>query len=127
FLGVPVGANPRLRSTWQLIIDSIKARLNSWKSRQLSIGGRITLINSVLASLPLFLFSFYKAPKKVIEKIIKLQRRFLWGGDGENKKMAWVSWDTICISKEKGGLGIKNLEAFNLALLIKWRWKILVE
>lgn len=127
FLGVPVGANPRLRSTWQPIIDSIKARLNSWKSRQLSIGGRVTLINSVLASLPLFLFSFYKAPKKVIEEIIKLQRRFLWGGDGENKKMAWVSWDTICISKEKGGLGIKNLEAFNLALLIKWRWRILVE
>lgn len=80
FLGIPVGANPRGVSTWQPIIDSIKIRLNSWKSRQLSIGGRVTLINSVLSSLPLYLFPFYKAPKKVIGEIVKLQRRFLWGG-----------------------------------------------
>lgn len=59
---------------------------------------------------------------------MKLQRRFLWGGDDENKKMAWVSWDSICNTKEKGGLGIKNLEVFNivlLLLLLNWRWRIL--
>lgn len=88
FLGIPIGANPRRSSTWKPITDSIKARLNSWKSRQLSIGGRVTLIKSELASLPLYLFSFYRAPKKVIEKITKQQRRFLWVGDEETKKMA---------------------------------------
>lgn len=127
FLGIPVGANPRRVATWQPVIDVIKARLNSWKSRQLSIGGRVTLINSVLASLPLYLFSFYKAPRKIIDEITKLQRRFLWGGDEESKKMAWVRWNTLCTPKDKGGLGIKNLEAFNIALLTKWRWRLLVE
>lgn len=29
----------------------------------------------------------------------------------------------VCLPKAKGGLGIKNLEAFNIALLRKWRWK----
>lgn len=56
-----------------------------------------------------------------------LQRRFLWGGNEENKKVAWVSWKSFCKPKSKGGLGVKNLEAFNLALLVKWRWKFLVE
>lgn len=32
----------------------------------------------------------------------------------------------MCTPKCRGGLGIKNLEAFNLALLSKWRWIFLV-
>lgn len=78
FLGIPVGENPRRASTLQPFIDNIKARLTNWRSRQLSIGGRLTLINTVLSSLPLYFFSFYKAPKKVLEMLERLQRRFLW-------------------------------------------------
>lgn len=63
FLGLHIGANPRLSATWQPVIKKLRDRLSTWRSRQLSIGGRITLINSTLSSLPLFYFSFYKAPK----------------------------------------------------------------
>lgn len=28
--------------------------------------------------------------------------------------------------EEKGGLGIKKLKAFNIALLSKWRWKLMI-
>ena len=35
-------------------------------------------------------------------------------------KIAWVNWDTICLPKSKGGLGIKDLSKFNEALLGKW-------
>lgn len=95
FLGVLVGANPRRASMWQPVLDSMKARLSPWRSMKLSIGGRVTLINSVLSSLSLYLFSMYKAPKKVIGEIQILQRRFLWGGDDGNRKMAWVKWEQI--------------------------------
>lgn len=47
FLGLPVGANPRRRSTWLPILGMLRKRLSSWKGRMLSIGGRVTLINSV--------------------------------------------------------------------------------
>lgn len=89
----------------------------------MSIGGRITLINSVLSALPLYFFSFFKAPKKVIKEINRLQRQFLWGGRDEQRKISWVKWDDVCLPKDKGGLGIKNLEAFNITLLSKWRWR----
>lgn len=82
FLGIPVGENPRRASTWKPVIDKFKSRLTRWKGRNLSIGGRVTLINSVLSVLPLYFFSFYKAPKKVIDNMIQIQRQFLWvGGD----------------------------------------------
>jgi hypothetical protein len=70
FLGIPVGANPRRKATWTPILDSIKRRLSAWNGRHLSIGGRLTLINSVLSSLPLYFFSFYKAPKCVILELV---------------------------------------------------------
>jgi hypothetical protein len=35
-----------------------------------------------------------------------------------------VKWDKVCRPLEEGGLGIKNLRAFNNALLGKWEWKI---
>jgi hypothetical protein len=54
FLGIPVGANPRRRATWKSIVEKMEKRLSSWSSRHLSYGGRVTLINSVLSSLPLY-------------------------------------------------------------------------
>ncbi|GJX85557.1 hypothetical protein Tco_0336331 [Tanacetum coccineum] len=39
--------------------------------------------------------------------------------------MAWVKWPIILNSFDKGGLNIGSLKAFNLALLQKWRWRLL--
>lgn len=125
FLGIPIGANLRLSSMCYLVIKKLRDRLSIWRSRQLSMDGRITIINSALASLPLYYFSFFKAPKKVIKEMVQIQRNFLWGGSDEVRKMAWVRWNKICLPKEFGGLGIRNMEIFNISLLGKWKWRLL--
>jgi hypothetical protein len=55
-LGLPIGANHRQESTWKPVIESVKRKLSAWTGKHLSFGGRIMLINSVLASLPLYFF-----------------------------------------------------------------------
>ncbi|GAU10160.1 hypothetical protein TSUD_418630, partial [Trifolium subterraneum] len=42
-----------------------------------------------------------------------------------SKKIAWVSWGKVCKSKSDGGLGVRDLRAVNLALLGKWRWRLI--
>ncbi|GJW61434.1 RNA-directed DNA polymerase, eukaryota, reverse transcriptase zinc-binding domain protein [Tanacetum coccineum] len=44
-------------------------------------------------------------------------------GCEDQKKMAWVKWDSVLASLDKGGLGVGSLKAFNRALLLKWRWR----
>jgi hypothetical protein len=127
YLGLPVGANPRLSSTWAPMLDSIRKRLGSWGNKYISLGGRIVLINAVLNSLPIFFLSFLKLPVKVWREVVRIQRKFLWGGLSSKNKMCWVKWSDICKPKKEGGLGIKDLRLMNASLLSKWRWKLLVD
>ena len=79
----------------------------------------------ISSSLPIYYLSFFRAPQLVINKLIKIQRSFLWGGGHDTKKIAWISWETVCLPKDKGGLGIKDIRTFNLALLGKWMWNLM--
>ena len=43
---------------------------------------------------------------------------------GDKKKIAWISWEKLCIPKSQGGMGLKLLKEFNLALSAKQEWKL---
>ena len=47
------------------------------------------------------------------------------GDIDSRKKVHLVNWESVCISKDKGGLGIRKARDQNAALLTKLGWKIL--
>ena len=106
YLDIPIGANPRRDELWDPVIRKCERKLARWKQRHLSFGGRVTLIQSTLSSIPIYFLSFFRLPGKVADKLIRIQRSFLWGGRSEHRKIPWVKWKTVCLPKEKGGLGI---------------------
>lgn len=127
YLGMPLGASPRLKSTWKPVIDKIKSRLSSWKRRNTSFGGRLTQIKSVLSNLPIYYMSIFKIPEGVAKTIESIQANFLWGGSDLNRKIHMFSWAKMMQKKEHGGLGIKGVREMNEALLLKWWWRYGVE
>ncbi|XP_058783955.1 uncharacterized protein LOC131658705 [Vicia villosa] len=127
FLGVRVGDSPRKYSTWRELIKALKNRLAAWKGIHLNLAVRVCLINAVLNALPIYSLSFYKAPSKVLNEITAIQRKFLWSGSDFKRSINWVSWEIVCKPIDEGGLGVKNVEVLNVALLSKWKWRILTE
>ncbi|XP_016206044.1 uncharacterized protein LOC107646370 [Arachis ipaensis] len=123
YLGIPLGANPRLIKTWNPIIDKVEEKLSLWKSKILNKAGKLVLIKAVLCSLSVYYLSLYKMPKVVAEKLISLQRRFLWSKEDGRNGMALVSWDVVQTPKKLGGLGVGNAMVRNTALLFKWWWR----
>ncbi|XP_058728727.1 uncharacterized protein LOC131600410 [Vicia villosa] len=121
FLGFSLGGSHRVLSWWEPTLKKLRSRLGSWKGRMLSLGGRITLIKSVLSSLAIFQLSFFVAPRRVIKEFERIQNNFLWGCSDVKRKITWVKWETLCLSKENGGLGFKKFNEFNTALLFKWK------
>lgn len=120
YLSLPLGANPRRKSTWATIIEKCQRRLASWKRRFISFGGRLTLIRSVLSSLPVYYMSLFKLLEGVARAIDRIQAFFLWGGSNLKRKIRLVKWEEVTKSKKQGGIRVRKVRDVNDCLLAKW-------
>ena len=127
YLGLPLGGNPKTIGFWDSVVERISRRLDGWKMTFLSLGGRITLIQSSLSHIPSYFLSLFKIPVSIALKIEKLQRDFLWSGVGKGKKDHLIRWKVVSRPKELGGLSFGKTSMRNIALLGKWLWRFLRE
>ncbi|GJU32731.1 RNA-directed DNA polymerase, eukaryota [Tanacetum coccineum] len=125
YLGVMVGQCPSRLNAWDDIIFKLRARLSKWKVKTLSIGGRLTLLKSILGSSPIYNLSIFKVPRGILKNMESIRCRFFNGTDQGEKKITWVAWDKALASKLHGGLGVSSYFALNRALLLKWVWRFL--
>ncbi|XP_026416751.1 uncharacterized protein LOC113312210 [Papaver somniferum] len=65
----------------------------------------------------------FKIPVTTIQHLESLQRNFWWGHKA-NKGINFIAWSNFQKPKDLGGLGFRNLETFNRALISKIAWKI---
>ncbi|GKE23085.1 hypothetical protein Tco_1434597 [Tanacetum coccineum] len=113
YLGLPIGSNMKSFASWKMLIDHFCSRLSTWKASLLSIGGRLTLIKSVLESLGIYYLSIFRAPESVLNDWERIRSNFFWGGNQDGKKMTWVKGSIILNSYDNRGLNIGSLKAFN--------------
>jgi hypothetical protein len=86
YLGVPIDNKKINKSLWCPMMEKIEKRLAGWQGRFLSLGGRLTLLNSCLSNVPLYMLSIYPAPKSNIRKLDMYRKRLLWQGGYQSKK-----------------------------------------
>jgi len=127
YLEIPLHYKRISNKDWKVIEDRFERKLSTWKSKLLSYGDRLTLINSVLSNLSVYMLSFFEIPKEVLKKLNHFRSRFFWQGDGHKRKYRLTKWSIMCRPKEQGGQGIMDLETQNKCLLSKWLFKLINE
>ena len=88
----------------------MRKTLALWKRNCISIGGRVTLIKSNLASLPLYQMFLIRMPVVVTKRLEKLQRNFLWGGGALEKKTHLVQWEMDLAFCFRPGLHLEKVD-----------------
>ncbi|XP_074315706.1 uncharacterized protein LOC141651914 [Silene latifolia] len=126
YLGVPISYKRLSVADCSRVVDKIVARIRGWGAKHLSYAGRLVLVKAVLTQLHVYWARIFLLPKRVIHKVESICRNYLWAGTAEYKHSPPVAWETCCLPKEHGGLGIVNCSLWNAALLGKyacWAWK----
>jgi hypothetical protein len=57
-------------------------------------------------------------------KFDSIRARFFWEGTGPKRMYHMINWPAVCLPREVGGLGILNTKKMNIALMLKWVWKL---
>lgn len=67
YVGLPLSAKFILVEIWNGVTERMEKRLATWQSRCLSLGGTLTVINSVLDSIPIYIMSLFHMPSSAIK------------------------------------------------------------
>nr|GEY89195.1 RNA-directed DNA polymerase, eukaryota [Tanacetum cinerariifolium] len=100
YLGVTVGSSISRVRAWEDSLRKLKLRLSKWKSKTLSIGGRLTLLKAVLGATPIYVMSLYKVPKTVLNVMENIRSKLCNGVDGGDKKITWIKWTEVLAAKK---------------------------
>ena len=116
-LGVEVTEEKELQvRNYEPLINTISAILSGWRNRNLSLFGKILVINSLIASL--FVYKMTVLPiinENYVKKLNEICEQFIWNG-----RRAKIPLDVLQRKYADGGANLVNFEKKDLALKASW-------
>ncbi|GAN07262.1 hypothetical protein MAM1_0154c06757 [Mucor ambiguus] len=101
--------------TEEMLLNSVKTQCRIYGQRQLSILGRVTIVNSLILSKVWYSLRMLRPTKRFLEKVKSCVYQFVW-----QKKCPLIRKDLIFLPKSRGGLAVLNPSLQQLILQKRW-------
>jgi len=105
YLGFPISDKKLGPAHFSELVGKMRKKLQPWKGKNLSSGGRLTLTNSSLSNMPTYVMGMFLLPEKTHQQMDSVRSKFLWRGDEDTFKYHMVKWDNVLLPKGLWGDG----------------------
>lgn len=123
FLGAPLSLKRLSRTKEQRFVDSVVARIPTWKAGLLTNAGRATLAKTTLSVIPVHVSICCTLSPWGLREMDKRRRALIWAGaDTVTGGKYRIAWPVVCSPREYGGLGLTDLRILGFALRLRWEW-----
>lgn len=91
YLGLPSLTRNSKRHSFHIIKERIWSKLQLWRNKIFSIGGREILVKAIATAIPTYMMGVFKLPVTLSREIQSLIAHFWWGGNGDKRRLHWMN------------------------------------
>ncbi|KAG5527030.1 hypothetical protein RHGRI_028084 [Rhododendron griersonianum] len=125
YLGLPAFWGRSKKKALGYLRDKIMRKAQGWGNDQLNHAGKEVIIKSAFQPIPMYTFLCFKVPSSLCACLDSVTCNFWWGKGVSGRKIHWGAWHKLSSPKSMGGMGFKDFESFNIALLAKQFWRMM--
>ena len=115
-LGIIVAHEDIIEKNYSMVVQKAKQTLSSWQNRDLSLLGKVQVVNTLVASLFVHKMMVLPIiPNNILKQVDNIIRDYLW-----NSKKSKIAYNILQNPKNQGGLNLVNLKKKDMALKATW-------